>query len=131
MKKTDPVGLTPSQLISNQIAELTDWRGERLARLRSLIHEAAPDIAEEWKWGTAVWSQNGLVCSSGAFKDHVKLNFFKGASLKDPQGLFNSGLDAKATRSIDFYQGDDIDEAALKDLIRAAVVYNLSGGKTK
>jgi len=131
MKKTDPVGLTPSQLISNQIAELPDWRGDRLARLRSLIHEAAPDIAEEWKWGTAVWSQNGLVCSSGAFKDHVKLNFFKGASLKDPQGLFNSGLDAKATRSIDFYQGDDIDEAALKDLIRAAVVYNLSGDKTK
>ena len=131
MKKTDPVGLTPSQLISNQIAELPDWRGDRLARLRSLIHEAAPDIAEEWKWGTAVWSQNGLVCSSGAFKDHVKLNFFKGASLKDPQGLFNSGLDAKATRSIDFYQGDDIDEAALKDLIRAAVVYHLSGDKTK
>ena len=108
MKKTDPVGLTPSQLISNQIAELTDWRGEMLARLRSLILEAAPDVTEEWKWGTAVWSQDGLVCSTGAFEDHVKLNFFKGASLKDPNGLFNSGLDAKATRSTDFYEGDDI-----------------------
>ena len=131
MNKTDRDGLTPSQLISNQIAELTDWRGAMLARLRSLILEAAPDVTEEWKWGTAVWSQNGLVCSTGAFKDHVKLNFFKGASLKDPKGLFNSGLDAKATRSIDFYEGDGVDEAALKDLIRAAVVYNLSSAKKK
>ena len=129
MKKTDPGGMTPSQLISNQIAELTDWRGEMLARLRELILEAAPDVTEEWKWDSPVWSQNGLVCSAAAFKDHVKLNFFKGASLKDPQGLFNSGLDAKATRSIDFYAGDDIDEAVLTDLIRAAVVYNLSGDK--
>ena len=131
MKKNDQDGMTPSQLIGNQIAELPDWRGEMLARLRSLIHEAAPDVTEEWKWGTAVWSQNGLVCGTGAFKDHVKLNFFKGASLKDPKGLFNSGLDAKATRSIDFYENDDVDEAALKDLIRAAVVYNLSSGKKK
>ena len=131
MKKTDPVGLTPSQLIDNQIAELSDWRGEMLSRLRSLIHEAAPDVTEEWKWGTAVWSQNGLVCGANAFKDHVKLNFFEGAALKDPKGLFNSGLDAKATRAIDFYEGDDVDEAALKDLIRAAVVYNLSSGKKK
>jgi len=124
-------GLTPSQLITNQIAELADWRGNMLARLRKLILEAAPDITEEWKWGTAVWSQKGLVCSAGAFKDHMKLNFFKGASLEDPQGLFNAGLDAKATRAIDFSEGDDMVESALKDLIRAAAAYNLSGGKKK
>ena len=123
--------MTPSQLITNQIAELADWRGNILARLRELILDAAPDITEEWKWGTAVWSQKGLVCSAGAFKDHMKLNFFKGASLEDPRGLFNAGLDAKATRAIDFNEGDDMDESALKDLIRAAVAYNLSGGKKK
>jgi hypothetical protein len=95
--------------------------------LRKLILKTAPDITEEWKWGTAVWSQNGLVCSAGAFKDHVKLNFFKGASLKDPKRLFNSGLDAKATRAIDFKKDDDIHESGLKDLIRAAVVHNMSG----
>ena len=132
MKKTSArEGMTPSQLISNQVAELADWRGEMLARLNKLILEAAPDITEEWKWGTAVWSQNGLVCSAGAFKDHVKLNFFEGASLKDPKGLFNSGLDAKATRAIDFNEGDDIDESALKALVRAAVVHNMSSGKKK
>jgi hypothetical protein len=119
----------PSQLITNQIAELADWRGKMLARLRKLILEAAPDIAEEWKWGTAVWTRNGLVCSAGAFKDHVKLNFFKGASLKDPKGLFNAGLDAKATRAIDFGEGDTIDASGLKALIRAAVAQNLSAGK--
>jgi len=129
MKKTDPVGLTPSELISNQIAELSDWRGDMLARLRRLIREAAPDATEEWKWGTAVWSQNGLVCGANAFKDHVKLNFFEGAALKDPKGLFNSGLDAKATRAIDFRKGDNIDEAALKDLIHSAVAYNMSGDR--
>ena len=119
-----PNNLTPSQLITNQIAELADWRGKMLARLRKLILKAAPDITEEWKWDTAVWSHKGLVCSAGVFKDHVKLNFFKGASLKDPKGLFNAGLDAKATRAIDFSEGDDIDASALKDLIRAAVAYN-------
>jgi hypothetical protein len=93
--------------------------------------KTAPDITEEWKWGTAVWSQHGLVCAAGAFKDHVKLNFFKGAALKDPKGLFNSGLDAKATRAIDFHRGDDINEAALTDLIRAAVVHNMSGTKKR
>jgi hypothetical protein len=122
---------TPSQLITDQIAELADWRGEMLSRLRKLIFAAAPDITEEWKWGTAVWSQMGLVCSAAVFKDHVKLNFFKGASLEDPKGLFNSGLDAKATRSIDFSKGSDIDESALKDLIRAAVIHNKSDGKMK
>ena len=132
MKKADSKdGLTPSQLITRQIAELADWRGNRLAQLRKLILEAAPGIAEEWKWDTAVWSQKGLVCSAGVFKDHVKLNFFKGASLKDPAGLFNSGLDAKATRAIDFSEGDDIEASALKELVRAAVAHNVSGGKKK
>ena len=132
MKKADSKdSMTPSQLITNQIAELADWRGTMFARLRQLILEAVPDITEEWKWDTAVWSRNGLVCSAGVFKDHVKLNFFKGASLKDPKGLFNAGLDAKATRAIDFSEGDDIDASALKDLLRAAVALNMSGGKKK
>jgi hypothetical protein len=121
--------LSPSQRITNQIAELTDWRGDRLARLRELIHEAAPEIAEEWKWDTPVWSQKGNVVAAGIFKDHVKLNFFKGATLDDPAGLFNAGLEAKATRAIDFSQGDKIQETALQDLVRSAVALNLSGGK--
>ena len=132
MKKADSKdGLTPGQLITKQIAELDGWRGEMLARLRKLTLEAVPDITEEWKWDTVVWSHNGLVCSAGVFKDHVKLNFFKGASLKDPQGLFNAGLDAKATRAIDFSEGDDIDASAVKELVRAAVAYNMSGAKKK
>jgi hypothetical protein len=122
---------TPSQRISNQIAGLADWRGKTLARLRKLILEADPGIIEEWKWGTAVWTKNGLVCSAGAFKDHVKLNFFQGASIEDPKGLFNAGLDAKATRAIDFSEGEDIDENSLKDLVRAAVTHNISGGKKR
>ena len=124
-------GLPPSQLITGQIAGLADWRGDMLARLRTLIHEAAPDIVEGWKWDTAVWSQNGDVVSAAAFKDHLKLNFFKGASLADPQGLFNAGLEAKASRAIDFKEGDEIQEAALKELIHSAVAYNLSAGKKK
>jgi hypothetical protein len=123
--------LTPTQRISDYIAGLADWRGAMLARVRKLVHEAAPDITEEWKWETPVWSQKGNVVAGGIFKDHVKLNFFKGASLEDPKRLFNAGLDAKATRAIDFNDGDQIDESALKDLIRAAVAYNLSGGKKK
>ena len=123
--------MTPSQLITSYIAGLSDWRGEMLARLRKLVLEAAPDIKENWKWDTPVWSQKGNVLAVAAFKDHVKINFFKGASLDDPNGLFNAGLEAKATRAIDLNQGDEIDEAALKELIRAAVEYNLSGGKKK
>jgi hypothetical protein len=118
-----------SQLITDSIAGLGDWRGELLGRLRKLILESAPDITEEWKWDTPVWSHKGLVCSAGAFKDHLKLNFFKGASLKDPKGLFNAGLDAKATRAIDFREGDKIDATALKDLVRSAVSHDVSGGK--
>ena len=132
MKKADSTdGLNPSQLITNQIAELADWRGKMLARLRKLILEADSDITEEWKWGTAVWSHKGNVLAVGAFKDHVKLNFFKGASLTDPKGLFNAGLEAKATRAIDLHEGDKINEPALKELIRAAVAHNLSGSKKK
>jgi hypothetical protein len=132
MKKTDSKdGITPSQLIDNQIAELADWRGKMLVRLRKLIHEAAPNIVEEWKWDTAVWTQNGLVCSAAAFKDHIKINFFKGASLKDSKKLFNAGLEAKATRAIDFYEGDTINEPALKELITAAVAFNMAGRKKK
>ena len=132
MKTTDSQDtLTPSQHITNQINEMADWRGQLLARLRKLILEAAPDLTEEWKWDTPVWSQKGNVVAVGVFKDHVKLNFFKGASLPDARGLFNSGLDAKATRAIDILEGDKVDEAALKDLIRSAVAFNLSGGKKK
>lgn len=132
MKKADSKdGLTPSQLIANQIAELADWRSKMLARLRKLILEAAPGITEEWKWDTAVWSHKGNVVAVGAFKDHLKINFFQGASLQDPHGLFNAGLDAKATRAIDLQEGDKINESALKELIRAAVAHNLSGGKKK
>jgi hypothetical protein len=132
MKKADSrEGLKPSQRITNQIAELGDWRGKTLARLRKVILEADPGIAEEWKWNTAVWTRDGLVCSGGAFKDHVKLNFFQGDSLKDPKGMFNAGLDARNTRAIDFSEGDEIDAPALKDLIRAAVAHNLSAGKKR
>ena len=118
--------MNPSQLIDKQIAELGDWRGELLARIRHLIHAAAPDITEEWKWGTAVYTQKGLICAASAFKDHAKLNFFKGAHLDNPKGLFNAGLEAKEIRSIDLHQGDRLQEAALQNLIRAAVAFNLS-----
>ena len=132
MKKTDAKdSMTASQHIDNYIRDLADWRGKMIARLRKLILEAAPDLAEEWKWDTPVWSHKGNVVAAGVFKDHVKLNFFKGASLNDPNGLFNAGLEAKATRAIDFSENDDIDEFALRDLIRAAVEYNKSGSKKK
>ena len=132
MKKTDlKDGLTASQHIDNHIKELADWRGKMLSRLRKLIREFAPELTEEWKWDTPVWSHTGNVVAGGVFKDHVKLNFFKGASLKDPKGLFNAGLDAKATCAIDISENDDIDEFALKELVRAAVDYNISGGKKK
>jgi hypothetical protein len=120
---------TPSQRITNHIAELADWRGTMLARLRQLILEAEPAMVEEWKWETPVWSHNGNVVAAGAFKDHVKLNFFKGASLQDPYGLFNAGSEAKATRAIDIHEGAMIDEVALQELIHAAVAQN--AGKQK
>jgi hypothetical protein len=132
MKKADAKdGMTASQHIDNYIKELTDWRGKLLARLRKLILAADPNLTEEWKWDTPVWSYKGNVVAGGVFKDHVKLNFFKGASLDDPKGLFNAGLDAKASRAIDFGENDNIDEAALKNLVRAAAAQNTSGGKKK
>ena len=131
MKKADSQdATTPSQRITNHIAELADWRGAMLARLRQLIFEADPAMVEEWKWDTPVWSQHGNVVAAGAFKDHVKLNFFKGASLQDPHGLFNAGLDAKATRAVDIHEGDTIDEPALQELVRAAVAQNAGKQKT-
>ena len=119
--------MQPSERIDQQIAELADWRGQMIARLRQLILEADPGIAEEWKWETAVWSHHGLVCAVGAFKQTVKMNFFQGASLEDPHHLFNAGLDAKKTRAIDFHEGDTVDESALKDIICTAVAYNARG----
>lgn len=121
--------MNASELIDKRIKELDDWRGPLLARLRTLILSAAPNLAEEWKWDTPVWSSNGNVVAAGAFKDHIKLNFFRGALLTDSQHLFNAGLDAKATRAIDFFENDKIDEARLKELIRAAA--DLNNAKSK
>ncbi|MCC6569793.1 MAG: DUF1801 domain-containing protein [Anaerolineales bacterium] len=118
-------GLTPSQEIDRQIKDLgSDWRGKMLARMRKLILSASSDLSEDWKWGTAVFVCKGNVVAAGIFKDHVKLNFFKGASLKDPKKLFNAGLEAKGSRGIDLTEKSKIDEAALKDLIREAVALN-------
>ena len=120
-------GEPASVLVSRRIRELGDWRGQTLARVRELIREADPDIVEEWKWGTPVWSQGGLVCTGEAYKNVVKLTFPKGASLKDPARLFNASLDGNVRRAIDIREGDPIDEAALKQLIRDAVARNLQG----
>ena len=130
MKNADSNDTTASQNITNHIAELADWRSTMMAQLRQLILDANPALVEEWKWGTPVWSHHGNVVAAGAFKDHVKLNFFKGASLPDPDHLFNAGLEAKATRAIDIYEGDPINEPALQELIRAAVAQNAGKQKT-
>ena len=130
-KSASKDGRSPSELITNQIEELADWRGKLLAQLRQLILDAAPDLTEEWKWGTAVWVHTGNILAAGAFKDHVKVNFFEGAALDDPSKLFNAGFEAKATRAIDFHEGDRINAAALKELVRAAVALNASGSKKK
>jgi hypothetical protein len=116
-----------SELIDARIEDLGDWRGEMLSRLRALIKEADPEVAEEWKWrGTPVWSHNGLICTGETYKNVVKMTFAKGASVKDPSGLFNSSLEGNVRRAIDFHEGDKLDEAALKALIRAAVALNKS-----
>jgi hypothetical protein len=121
-----------TELISERIVELGDWRGEVLRRVRKLIQDADPEIVEEWKWrGTPVWSHGGIVCTGESYKSHVKLTFAKGAALKDPAGLFNSSLDGNVRRAIDIHEGDRIDEAALQDLIRAAVALNSSSKKRK
>jgi hypothetical protein len=124
-----------SEMIDERIRELGDWRGETLGKVRGIITDADPDIVEEWKWrkatsrGTPVWSHNGGVCTGETYKNVVKLTFFKGAALNDPSGLFNSSLEGKVRRAIDIKEHDEIDEGALKDLIREAVALNLEGNK--
>ena len=120
-------GQPASELISKRIAELGDWRGETLGRMRALIKQADPDVVEEWKWmGTPIWSHDGIICTGESYKKIVKLTFAKGASLKDPARLFNSSLDGNVRRAIDVHEGDTLDETALKALIRAAVALNRS-----
>ena len=127
MKKPVPVE-SASAFIDAKIKELGDWRGKMLAKVRGIIHEADPEILEEWKWmGTPVFSYGGIVCTGETYKSVVKMTFAKGAALPDPSGLFNSSLDGNVRRAIDIHEGDKIDEAALKDLIRAAVALNLKG----
>lgn len=126
MKKMQPApeGVPVSDLIDDAIAALGDWRGETLARLRALIHEADPDVVEEWKWGKPVWSHDGLICTGETYKAYVKTTFAKGAAVPDPKGLFNSSLDGNVRRAIDFRQGEAFNEAAFKALIREAVALN-------
>jgi hypothetical protein len=120
-------GDSPSRLIDARIEELSDWRGETLARVRMLIKEADPEVVEEWKWGgVPVWSHAGIVCTGETYKNVVKTTFAKGASLEDPSGLFNSSLEGNTRRAIDFHEGDEVDEKALKALVRAAVALNTS-----
>jgi hypothetical protein len=126
---------SPSQLVDARVKELGDWRGKTLAKLRALIKQADPDVVEEWKWkkpsnpGVPVWSHKGLICTGETYKSVVKLTFLKGASLKDPSGLFNSSLDGNTRRAIDFHENDDIDEKAFVTLIRAAVRLNESSSR--
>jgi len=125
--KTKPQASTPSALIDARIDELGDWRGATLARLRALIHEAAPDVVEEWKWrGVPVWEDHGILCTGETYKSVVKATFAKGATLPDPARLFNSSLEGNVRRAIDFHEGEEIDAAALKALVRAAVALNRS-----
>src|SRR5271157_922556 len=123
-------GQPASELISKRIAELGDWRGETLRRMRKLIQEADPDVVEEWKWGIPVWSHDGIICTGESYKKVVKLTFSKGASLKDPARLFNSSLDGNVRRAIDIHEGEEVEESAFKALVRQAVALN-SSGKSK
>jgi hypothetical protein len=129
MKKANPVeNRSASALISRRIAELADWRGATLGRMRKFIKEADPDVVEEWKWmGTPVWSHDGIICTGESYKKVVKLTFAKGASLKDPAGLFNSSLDGKVRRAIDIQEGQEVNAAAFKALIRQAIGLNSAG----
>jgi hypothetical protein len=133
MKKAVPdPALSPSALIDRRIAELGGWRGQALARVRALIHEADPEVVEEWKWmGTPVWSHGGILCTGESYKDKVKLTFLKGASLPDPAKLFNASLDGNARRAIDIGEGEDVDAAAFKALIREAIALNTAKAKPK
>ena len=130
MKKsaTTP-GEPPSRLIDARIEELGGWRGKMLAHVRALIHQADPRVVEEWKWSVPVWSRDGIICTGEAYKSAVKLTFAKGASLKDPAGLFNASLEGNTRRAIDLHEGDAIDEAAFKTLIRAAAALNKSSAR--
>src|ERR1700730_13901191 len=123
-------GQSGSELISKRIAEFGDWRGETLSRMRKLIRKADPDVVEEWKWMTPVWSHDGIICTGESYKNAVKLTFAKGASLKDPARLFNSSLDGNTRRAIDIHEGEEVNESAFKALVRQAVVLN-SSGKSK
>jgi hypothetical protein len=130
-KKKTRAGGSPSELIDARIEELSDWRGETLARIRTLIKQADPEVVEEWKWrGVPVWSHAGMICTGETYKEVVKMTFAKGASLADPSGLFNSSLEGNTRRAIDFREDDEIDGKALKALIRAAVALNTAGGAT-
>jgi hypothetical protein len=121
---------SPSELIDQRIADLGDWRGELLGRLRALIQEAEPGVEEEWKWrGVPTWYRDGMLCTGETYKEHVKVTFAKGASLDDPAGMFNSSLEGSTRRAIDFHAGDTVDEPAFKALIRAAVALNASKAK--
>jgi len=133
MKKSGATeGRPASELIDKRIAELGDWRGETLSRMRKLIKEADPDVVEEWKWmGTPVWSHDGIICTGESYKAIVKLTFAKGASLKDPAKLFNSSLDGNVRRAIDIHEGETLDASAFKALVKAAVALNTSGKKAK
>jgi hypothetical protein len=123
-------GRSPSELIDGRIEELGDWRGEMLRRLRALVKQADPEVVEEWKWrGVPVWSHDGIVCTGETYRSVVKMTFAKGASLEDPSGLFNSSLDGNTRRAIDFHEGEEFDEEALKALVRAAVTLNRSKAK--
>lgn len=122
---------SPSQLIDERIEELGDWRGRMLSKVRSLIRQADPEVAEEWKWrGTPVWTHDGMICTGETYKNIVKLTFAKGASLNDPTHMFNSSLEGNTRRAIDFHEGDEVDEEALVELVRAAIALNKSGRKT-
>ena len=125
-----PSGRSASELISQSIADVGDWRGETLGRMRKLIKAADPDVVEEWKWDIPVWSHDGIICTGETYKKVVKLTFAKGASLKDPARLFNSSLEGNVRRAIDIHEGDDVDESAFKALVRQAVAFN-SSGKSK
>jgi len=127
MKKSQPKrDESSSELIDARIVDLGDWRGEMLSRIRALIKEADPEVTEEWKWENPVWSHDGLICTGETYKKVVKMTFAKGASLKDPSGLFNSSLEGNVRRAIDFHEGDKLDKVALKALIKAAVALNKS-----
>jgi hypothetical protein len=126
-KKQVEAEKSPSRLIDERIEELGDWRGEMLARIRTLVQQADPEVVEEWKWrGVPVWSHDGILCTGETYKNVVKVTFAKGAALEDPSGLFNSSLEGNTRRAIDFHEGEKIDEKALKALIRAAVTLNAS-----